>query len=98
MRFSPSAVERHIRREHPGCPDFAVTLFVGEVSGREWERVTLGQAVGITMQSVLRHTMTEYDALLMEGMDQKEARRRVLPRVNAMIERWSKKPQSFRGK
>ncbi len=47
-------------------------------------------AVGITMQTFLRHNMTDYDQLLLEGVKREEAKRRVQPRVNRMIELWSR--------
>ncbi|QSY94820.1 DUF2293 domain-containing protein [Rhizobium bangladeshense] len=87
-RFSPETIEKHIKREHPGCPDFAIHFFVKEVAHKEWQHATIGKAVGITMQSVLRHWMTDYDQLLLEGVEREEARRRVQPRINAMIAAW----------
>jgi hypothetical protein len=89
-RFTEAAIEQHIRRAHPACPDFAVAYFVAEIAQKEWQGASLGMAVGITMQNFLRHDMTEYDHLLMIGMDREEARRRVQPRINAMIAVWSK--------
>ncbi|MFF0948380.1 DUF2293 domain-containing protein [Rhizobium leguminosarum] len=35
--------------------------------------------------------MTDYDQLLLAGVDRADARRRVQPKVNAMIDRWKKK-------
>ncbi|MDK4731566.1 DUF2293 domain-containing protein [Rhizobium sp. CNPSo 3490] len=32
--------------------------------------------------------MTDYDQLLLEGVEREEARRRVQPRINAMIAAW----------
>ncbi len=87
-RFSAEAVEKHIRKKHPGCPDFAVAFFVGEIVGRDWHGVSLGKAVGIIMQTSLRHLMTDYDQMLLEGVDREEARRRVQPKINAMIAGW----------
>lgn len=89
-RFTERAVRKHIKREHPGCPDFAVDYFTAEIINREWKDATIGQAVGITMQSIMRHLMTDYDALLLAGMDRKEARRKVQPLINAMIDSWLK--------
>jgi hypothetical protein len=90
--FHAESVERHIRRKHPGCPDFAVAFFVGEIVGRDWKKASIGMAVGITMQTILRHRMTDYDHLLMIGVDREDARRRVQPKINAMIQSWSRKP------
>lgn len=89
-KFAAETVEKHIRRKHPGCPDFAVAFFVGEITKKDWNGVSIGKAVGITMQTVLRHTMTDYDQMLLIGVDREEARRRVQPKINAMIASWRK--------
>ncbi len=90
-RFAPEAIEKHIRRKHPGCPDFAVAFFVGEIAGKEWKGVSIGKAAGITMQTTIRHMMTDYDQMILCGVDREEARRRVQPKVNAMIGSWKKR-------
>lgn len=90
-KFSPKAIEKHIRRKHPGCPDFAVAFFVSEIANKDWNGVTIGAAVGITMQTTLRHTLTRYDTLLLEGVDREEARRTVQPKINAMIDAWKER-------
>lgn len=61
-----------------------------EISQRKWEGVSLGRAVGITMDGILRHRMTDYDTLLLSGVDRKEARKRVQPKVQAMLDVWAK--------
>ncbi|MBX5256878.1 MULTISPECIES: DUF2293 domain-containing protein [unclassified Rhizobium] len=91
-------VERHIRQNHPGCPDFAVAYFSRLVGERDWRDASLGQAVGITMQTFLRHEMTDYDTLLLLGMDRSEARNRVQPRIDAMLKVWRKKPKARKSK
>ncbi|WP_259664787.1 MULTISPECIES: DUF2293 domain-containing protein [Rhizobium] len=91
-KFSPETIEKHLRRKHPGCPDFAIAFFVAEIAKKNWKGATLGMAVGITMQNVLRHTMTDYDQLLLVGVHRKEARRRVQPKINAMIATWRNYP------
>ena len=91
MKFTPGAIEKHIRRKHPGCPDFAIAFFVGEIAKKEWQGASIGMAVGITMQTTLRHLMTDYDQMLLCGWDRDEARRRVRPKVNAMIAKWRKR-------
>lgn len=93
-KFTIDAVRAHIRSRHPGCPEFAVEVFAAEIAAKRWKGCKLGMAVGITMQTFLRHNMTEYDQLLLEGVERKEAMRRVQPRVNWMIERWSAACQS----
>lgn len=87
-RFSLPKVKQHLRRHHPGCPDFAIDYFANEIANRDWRRASLGQAVGITLQIFLRHEMTEYDTLLLHGMARGEARRRVQPKIDAMLRCW----------
>lgn len=89
--FEVEDVEKHLRRHHPGCPDFAVRYFAREIARRDWKKASLGQSVGITMQTFLRHEMTDYDTLVLSGMDCDEARRRVQPRINKMIGSWRRK-------
>lgn len=89
--FPNDVVEQHIRENHPGCPEFAVSYFSKEVASRNWRNATLGKAVGIIMHTFLRHQMTDYDTLLLLGIDREEARKRVLPRITAMIDSWSKR-------
>ena len=90
-RFTQAAVERHIRKKHPGCPDFAVIYIAERIASRDWEGMSLGGAVGTTMQGIMRHTMTEYDALLLAGVDRLEARKGVQPKVNALLATWTKR-------
>jgi hypothetical protein len=89
--YSLAAVKRHIRRKHPGCPDFAIAYFAKDIAGKDWRDASLGKAVGITMQTFLRHEMTDYDTLLLCGVDRNEARRRVQPKINKMIGCWRRK-------
>ncbi|MBW0365841.1 DUF2293 domain-containing protein [Ensifer adhaerens] len=90
-KFPLAAIEQHIRHNHPGCPDFAVSFFANEIANRDWKRATIGKAVGITMQTFLRHEMTDYDTLLLHGMERAEARKRVQPRITAIIDSWRRK-------
>lgn len=94
-KFSPDTIEKHLRRKHPGCPEFAVAFFVAEIGKKDWKGASIGKAVGITMQNVLRHTMTDYDQMLLAGVDRDEARRRVQPKINAMIELWKRRASSI---
>ena len=91
-----NAVCQHIRKHHPGCPDFAVEHFATEIAKRDWKGATLGNAVGIVMHNSLRHMMTEYEALLLQGVERLEARRRVQPKVNAMLAMWRRPPRADR--
>ncbi|SDM28614.1 DUF2293 domain-containing protein [Ensifer sp. YR511] len=93
-RYSHAVVCQHVRKKHPGCPDFAVERIAAEIAGREWKGATLGRAVGIVMQSTLRHLMTEYETLLLHGIDREDARRRVQPKIEAMLAVWKRPPVS----
>ena len=92
--FTREAAAAHIRKHHPGCPEFAVQFFADEVASKRWKRATIGKAVGIAMQNYLRHNMTRYETLLLEGIDRKEARRLVQPRINAILAVWRQPPKS----
>lgn len=96
--FPVDAIERHIRQNHPGCPDFAVAYFALEVAQKEWRDARLGKAVGITMQNFLRHEMTDYDTLLLQGMDRREARARVQPRIDVMLRVWRRRSGAVKTK
>jgi len=48
------------------------------------------------MQTYLRHEMTDYDTLLLLGIDRSEARSRVQPKINAMLRSWKKKLKTVR--
>lgn len=96
-KFTEEEIAKHIRRKHPGCPDFAITFFVAEITKRDWQNASIGKAVGITMQTSLRHLMTDYDYLLLCGVDRDEARRRVQPRVDAMLAKWKRGPSGSGG-
>ncbi|MDM7979027.1 MAG: DUF2293 domain-containing protein [Rhizobium sp.] len=93
-KYSVEAVTEHISKKHPGCPNFAVAWFAAEIASKNWRGASLGKAVGITMQTHLRHHHTDYDTLLLTGIDREEARRRVQPRVNAMIRSWRRRKAS----
>lgn len=88
--FTKKAVARHIRKKHPGCPEFAIIYIAERIASEDWDAMTLGAAVGTTMQGIMRHTMTDYDALLLAGVDRLEARKRVQPQVNALLTTWAK--------
>lgn len=91
-RYPFEVVCQHIRKEHPGCPDFAIHYIAKQISERQWNGVNLGRAVGITMQSILRHQMTEYETLLLHGVERETARQQVQPKIQAMLEVWKRQP------
>ncbi len=94
-KYPFEVVAQHIRAKHPGCPDFAIEYIADEVASREWKGAKLGRTVGIVMQSTLRHLMTEYETLLLHGVERETARQRVQPQIQAMLQAWEKQsPQT----
>lgn len=93
--FHQYEVEHFIRTEFPGCPELAVVFFATKICTvpKNWRGAAIEAAVDLTMQNHLRHEFTDYDQLLMVGVRRKEARRRVQPKVDAMIAGW-KTPQT----
>lgn len=89
FRFDYDEVSRHIRLHHPGCPDFAVRFFASEIASKEWRECKLGAAVGITMQTFLRHNLTDYDHLLRQGVKRDCALQKVQPKIKKMIASWA---------
>ncbi|MBD9541736.1 DUF2293 domain-containing protein [Ensifer sp. ENS04] len=57
------------------------------------EGATLGNAVGIVMQSALRHLMTEHETLLLHGAERETARRQVQPKIQARLAVWRRRPE-----
>ncbi len=88
--FHQYEVEYFIRDEYPRCPEFAVVYLASCIctEPKNWTGVTIAEAVDHVMQCELRHLMTDYDQLMLEGVKPSEARRRIQPIVNAMILVW----------
>lgn len=55
---------------------------------KNWRDALIAVAVDVTMQNFLRHQFTDYEQLLLVGVQRKEARRRVQPKIEAMIASW----------
>lgn len=91
-KFTKLSVAEHIRAHHPGCPEFAVEFFASEIARKRRKGPTIGREVGIMMQNYLRHHMTDYDRLLLEGIDRTDARTLVGPRIRAMLAIWRRRP------
>ncbi|MBN7807085.1 DUF2293 domain-containing protein [Agrobacterium rosae] len=88
--FHQYEVEYFIRREYPRCPEFAVVRLASQICSepKNWRGASIEVAVDATMQNVLRHGLTDYDQLMLEGVRRKEARSRVQPKIDAMIASW----------
>lgn len=85
-----------IARLFPGCPAeraeaiarHAALRGSGRVGRSAAGRATEPHAVELAVIASIRHRETDYDALLMSGVDRAEARERVGGDVNVVLERW----------
>ncbi|WP_239340734.1 DUF2293 domain-containing protein [Frankia sp. CiP3] len=83
-----------IRRLFPGCP--RADTIAGHTAARGSGRVgrsAAGRALDPdaltrTVAASVRHTDTDYDSLLMSGVPRQDARDRVRPTVEKILERW----------
>lgn len=87
-------------RLFPGCPaDRAVAIAThasvrgsGRVGRTAAGRALDELAVSVAVRAAVRHTDTEYDALLMAGVPRFAARARLAPRIDAVLDGWRTPP------
>ncbi|MGH2960928.1 MAG: DUF2293 domain-containing protein [Solirubrobacterales bacterium] len=87
---------REIRRLYPGCPKKQAEAIAHHTCARGSGRVgrtAAGRALdpgalALAVAAAVRHADTRYDELLMSGLDRAEARTRVRPRVERILESW----------
>jgi hypothetical protein len=85
-----------IREQFPGCPDDraeAIALHAaargsGRVGRSAAGRALDPDAVRLAVVASVRHVDTDYDALLMSGIDRESARARVHTRVEDVVNAW----------
>lgn len=85
-----------IRRLYPGCPagraqaiaEHAGTRGSGRVGRSAAGRALDEEAVRLAVVASIRHLDTAYDRLLMDGMPRTDARERIRPDVDRVLERW----------
>ncbi|NGO81905.1 DUF2293 domain-containing protein [Streptomyces sp. YC504] len=95
VRFTAAFAEE-LRRLFPGCPQDRARAVAEHASVRGSGRVgrsAAGRAldrgaVTAALRAAVRHVDTEYDTLLMSGVPWAEARRRVSPEVDALLNAW----------
>lgn len=46
------------------------------------------ESINLAVRAFIRHRMTDYDKLLREGMQQKEARQKIRSKVEKIVEEW----------
>jgi hypothetical protein len=89
---------RHIRDLYPRCPE-AEAIAIAEHaclkhSGRVGRTADAKQfdpeTIGLAVRAHIRHVHTEYDRLLVSGVERHEARSQVLTKVDAVLEGWSR--------
>ncbi|MEU9720121.1 DUF2293 domain-containing protein [Streptomyces sp. NPDC047976] len=95
VRFT-AAFAAEILRLFPGCPADRARAIAAHASLRGSGRVgrtAAGraldeQAVSVAVRAAVRHTDTEYDALLMAGVPRFAARARLAARIDAILDGW----------
>ncbi|MFJ8161478.1 DUF2293 domain-containing protein [Streptomyces sp. NPDC096136] len=101
VRFT-AAFAAEILRLFPGCPPERARAIAAHASVRGSGRVGRtaagraldGQAVSMAVRAAVRHTDTEYDALLMAGVHRFEARARLAARIDSILDGWRAGPVS----
>ncbi|MEU3313929.1 DUF2293 domain-containing protein [Streptomyces sp. NPDC006662] len=101
VRFT-AAFAAEILRLFPGCPPERARAIAAHASVRGSGRVgrtAAGraldeQAVSMAVRAAVRHTDTEYDALLMAGVHRFEARAGLAARIDAILDGWRTAPVS----
>jgi hypothetical protein len=93
-KFKLAELKRHLHTHHPNCPEHVRHELYRLVRERRWD-VPIGQAIGITMQNLVRHQLTNYERLYdAGGMTKERARLTVKARVNEIIAGWSLPPSA----
>jgi hypothetical protein len=86
----------HIREHRPRCPaSRAHQIILRVLSRRHRQGASLGQAVGMAMQIYIRHTLTNYDNLLvLRGLPKAEARAMIKKKIRKTIAKWDRPKQA----
>lgn len=96
LRFQ-AELARAILRLYPACPSERAERIAHHAGARSSGRVgrtAAGRAldpsaIELAVAAAVRHEDTDYDELLMSGMERSEARQRVSVAVDRILERWS---------
>lgn len=89
-------VAREIERLFPGCPGERAQAIARHTGARGSGRVGRSaagraldaEAITLAVAASVRHLDTRYDELLMSGISRAEARERVRPEVERILDRW----------
>jgi hypothetical protein len=93
-----------IERLFPGCPSGRAETMARHTGARGSGRVGRtaagraldSQAIALAVAASVRHLDTSYDELLMSGMGRAEARERVRPEVERILDGWQQAPAGDR--
>jgi hypothetical protein len=94
---------KHISDLYPGCPELeaiaiaehACLKYSGRV-GRSAEAKRFDpEAITLAVRAHVRHVHTDYDRLLIAGVERHEARSQVLDEVDAVLDNWSQPPRAL---
>lgn len=88
----------HIRRLYPGCPEseafeiaeHACLKHSGRVGRTADAKRFDPEMIALAVRAHVRHVHTDYDRLLGSGWERHEARDRVVPKVDRLLESWSR--------
>jgi len=91
-----SQITREIARRYPACPAaraLAIARHTGTRGSGRVGRTAAGRAldakaIDLAVAASVRHQDTAYDELLMAGLDRADARERVRPQVERVLDRW----------
>lgn len=95
LRFQ-AELARAILRIYPACPSERAARIARHAGARSSGRVARSAAgraldpgaIELAVAAAVRHEDTDYDELLMSGMERSEARRRVSVAIDGVLERW----------
>jgi hypothetical protein len=91
QRFQAKAVEKHMQKHFPNCPQVHRDKIVQRVAERTWRDATIGRAVGITVTNYVRHRLTDYEWLMKQhGLTREEARIAEAGTVQNILRSWQK--------
>ena len=88
-RFEAKAIEKHMQKHFPNCPEVHRNEIVRRVVERTWQDATIGRAVGITVTNYVRHRLTDYERLMKQhGLTREEARVAEARTVQDILRSW----------
>lgn len=98
-RFTREQVEAHLARNHPNCPPEILKKVVKSVAKAPWVDANLAAAVGLTMQAIVRHSLTRYDDALdgASRADYARIKKEFTREAGRIIASWGRKPEAAPG-